>query len=49
MFMKRPSRKLNGVVEYCFSGMRYKIRLDGENSSIAFSLLGVKTMANDKN
>jgi hypothetical protein len=49
MVMKRPDRKLNGVVEYCFSGMRFKIRVDSENSSIAFNLLGVKTMANDKN
>ncbi len=49
MLMKRPDTKLNGVVEYCFSGMRFKIRLDNENSSIAFNLLGIKTMANDKN
>jgi len=49
MVMKRPDRKLNGVVEYCFSGMRFKIRVDSENSSIAFNLLGVKTMPNDKN
>lgn len=47
--MKRPNKKLNGVVEYCFSGMRLKVRLDSENVSIAFSILGVKTMANDKN
>lgn len=49
MIMKRPSRKMNGVVEYCFSGMRFKVRLDSENVSIAFSLLGIKTMPNDKN
>lgn len=49
MVMKRPDRKLNGVVEYCFSGMRFKIRVDSENASIGFNLLGVKTMANDKN
>jgi hypothetical protein len=49
MVLKRPNRKLNGVVEYCFSGMRFKIRLDSENTSIAFNLLGVKTMPNDKN
>ena len=49
MVMKRPNKKLNGVVEYCFSGMRFKIRLDSENVSISFSVLGVKTMANDKN
>jgi len=28
MVMKRPSRRMNGVVEYCFSGMRFKVRLD---------------------
>jgi staphylococcal nuclease domain-containing protein 1 len=49
IIMKRPNRKLNGVIEYCFSGMRYKIRLDSENTAIAFVLHGVKTMANDKN
>ena len=47
--MKRPSRKMTGVIEYCFSGMRFKVRLDGENTAIALNLLGVKTMANDKN
>lgn len=49
MVMKRPNRKMNGVVEYCFSGMRFKVRLDGENTAIAYSLLGVKTLVNDKN
>ena len=49
MIMKRPNRKLNGVVEYCFSGMRFKVRLDTENTAISFSILGVKTMINDKN
>jgi endonuclease YncB( thermonuclease family) len=49
MVMKRPNRKLNGVVEYCFSGMRFKVRLDSENTAISFSVLGVKTMSNDKN
>jgi endonuclease YncB( thermonuclease family) len=49
MIMKRPNRKINGVIEYCFSGMRFKVRLDGENTAIALNLLGVKTMANDKN
>lgn len=47
--MKRPNKKLNGVIEYCFSGMRFKVRLDSENTAIGFSLFGVKTMANDKN
>jgi endonuclease YncB( thermonuclease family) len=49
MVMKRPNKKLNGVVEYCFSGMRFKVRLDSENTSISFSILGIKTMSNDKN
>ena len=47
--MKRPSRKINGVIEYCFSGMRFKVRLDGESTAIGLNLLGVRTMANDKN
>lgn len=49
MILKRPSRKCNGVVEYCFSGMRFKVRLDGESTAIALNLLGVRTAANDKN
>jgi len=49
MILKRPNRKCNGVIEYCFSGMRFKVRLDGENTAIALNLLGVKTMPNDKN
>lgn len=49
MVMKRANHKINGVIEYCFSGMRFKVRLDGENTAIALNLLGVKTMANDKN
>ena len=49
MLMKRPNRRMNGVVEYCFSGMRFKIRLDDENTAIALNLLGVRTMPNDKN
>ena len=38
-----------GVVEYCFSGMRYKVRIDSEGIAIAFNILGIRTMANDKN
>lgn len=49
MLMKRPDRRMSGVVEYCFSGMRFKVRLDGENVAIALNLFGVKTMPNDKN
>lgn len=40
---------MQGVVEYCFSGMRFKVRLDQEGIQIAINLLGVKTMQNDKN
>lgn len=47
--MKRANRQINGVVEYCFSGMRFKVRLDGENTAIALNVHGIKTMANDKN
>ncbi len=49
MIMKRPDRKFSGVVEYCFSGMRFKVRLEGENRYIALSLIGVKTLQSDKN
>lgn len=49
MVMKRPNKRMNGVIEYCFSGMRFKVRLDGENVAIGFNLLGVRTMSNDKN
>lgn len=49
MYMKRNNKKVNAVVEYCFSGMRFKLRIDQDNIQIAFSLLGVKTMSNDKN
>ena len=49
MIMKKPSRKFNGIVDYCFSGMRFKIRIDSENTFISFSLLGIKCMPNDKN
>lgn len=49
MILKRPERKFAGVVEYCFSGMKYKVRLDDEGRAIAFNLLGIKTMQSDKN
>jgi len=49
MFTKKQSNKVAGVVEHVFSGMRFKVRLDSENCYIAFNLLGVKTMMNDKN
>lgn len=49
MIVKRPNRIFAGVVEYCFSGMKYKVRLEDEGRAIAFNLLGIKTMSSDKN
>ena len=49
MVTKRKDRTFRGVVEYCFSGMKFKIRLEQENRIVAVNLLGVKTMAQDKN
>lgn len=49
MVFKRADKKFNGVVEHCFSGMRFKIRLDTEGRVIALNLLGLKTPSNDKN
>lgn len=49
MFMQRQTRTFPGVVEYCFSGMRFKVRLNEEGCCIALNLLGVRTMASDKN
>ena len=45
MIMKRKDRSFRGVVEYCFSGMKFKVRLEQENRIVAVNLLGVKTMA----
>ena len=44
MVSKRNAKKLNGVVEYCHSGSRFKVRIDSENVYINFSLLGIKTI-----
>lgn len=49
MVSKRKDKTFRGVVEYCFSGMKFKVRLDTEGRLIAINLLGVKTMAQDKN
>ena len=49
MILKRKDRTFRGVVEYCFSGMKFKIRLEQEGRLVAVNLLGVKTMAQDKN
>lgn len=49
MLAKRNDRKFAAVVEHCFSGMRFKLRLENESCYIALNLLGVKTPAADKN
>ena len=41
--------RINGVIEYCFSGHRFKIRLDDESCLIALMLEGVKSAAPDAN
>jgi hypothetical protein len=47
MVLKRQNRKMNGIVENCMSGMRFKIRIDQDTTYLALNLLGVRTMAND--
>ena len=42
-------KNLPCVVEYCFSGTKFKLRIDGNNCMIPFSLLGVKSFSKDKN
>ena len=49
MVMKRKDKTFRGVVEHCFSGMKFKVRLEQEGRLIAINLLGVRTMAQDKN
>lgn len=49
MLSKRADRKFQGVIEHCFSGMKFKVRLEGENCYIALALLGVRTLSSDKN
>ena len=43
MILKRPERKFAGVVEYCFSGMKYKVRLDKATKISLFSM-NMRTM-----
>ncbi len=38
-----------GVVEYCFSGSRYKLRFDKNKLYFIFSLNGIKTLMRDPN
>jgi len=40
---------LYGCIEYCFSGQRFKIRIDSENCSIAFGLIGIEIPQPDVN
>ena len=49
MIMNRKDKTFKGVVEYCFSGMKFKVRLDTEGRMIGLNLLGIRTMALDKN
>ena len=49
MVNKRKDKTFKGVVEYCFSGMKFKVRLEQEGRLVAINLHGVKTMAQDKN
>ncbi len=49
MINKKKCRKFHGVVEYCFSGTRFKVRIDSESCYIALNILGAKSMAKDKN
>lgn len=44
MVVNRKDRSFKGVIEYCFSGMKYKVRLDTEGRMISFILLGIQTM-----
>jgi len=49
LIQKRPNKQLKGVIEYCFSGMKFKVRIDYEGCFIAFGLNGIRTLNNDKN
>ena len=49
MVMNRPNKVFNAVIEYCMSGMRFKARLTQEGRTIGLNLIGVKTVASDKN
>lgn len=49
MVMSKPNRTFSAVVEYCLSGMRFKVRLQTEGRIIMLNLIGVKTVASDKN
>jgi staphylococcal nuclease domain-containing protein 1 len=42
-------KNLPCVVEYCFTGSKFKLRIEKTKSYVPFSLLGIKTFAKDKN
>jgi staphylococcal nuclease domain-containing protein 1 len=42
-------KNLPCVIEYCFSSTKLKLRIDGNNCMIPFSLLGIKSVNKDKN
>ncbi len=42
-------KNLHCVVEYCFSGSKFKLRVEKGKSYIPFSLIGIKTFTKDKN
>ena len=42
-------KNLPCVVEYCFSGSKFKLRIEKNKCYVPFSLLGVKTFGKDKN
>ncbi len=45
----KQSGKLDAVVEYVFSGGRFKLRIDSENVMIAFAIQGMRVPQPDKN
>jgi staphylococcal nuclease domain-containing protein 1 len=42
-------KNLSCVVEYVFSGSKFKLRIDNNKCMIPFSILGIKTVQKDKN
>ena len=47
--MNRKDKTFKGVIEYCMNGMRFKVRLVTEGRMIGLNLIGIRTMALDKN
>lgn len=42
-------KNLPCVIEYCFSSTKFKLRIEGNNCMIPFSLLAIKSVNKDKN